>query len=436
MSTLPEREGEEVEAIQGQSSGSSRFGRIPAAKNERRGGRSLKTIRILVTGGGTGGHVSPALAVIQTLQEMAKGADWSPVFQYVGSRRGVEQGLVEAIGIPFVGVESGKLRRASSLAGMLTLKNFADALRVPVGIVQAWNEVRRFRPDVVLATGGYVSVPPVIAAGLLRIPVLIHEQTVQIGLANRIAARYATRIALTFEGAASELPMRDRSKAFVTGNPVRSLIFGGDKASAVARLGFDPAENALPTIYVTGGALGAKSINRVVEEALPELLQFCRVVHQCGKADGEYLIAQRGGLDDRQKQRYTVLPIVGAEIADIFALADLIVGRSGAGTVTEAAAVGKPALFIPLVPTGGDEQTRNARRLVDAGAAVILPSAELSVLRLVEEVRGLLSDPARLQKMGAAALTLATPNAARDLAEAVLELAENRRADPGESMVK
>ena len=385
----------------------------------------MKTIRILVTGGGTGGHVSPALAVIQTLQEMAKDADWSPVFLYVGSRSGVEQGLVEAIGLPFVGVESGKLRRASSLAGMLTLKNLGDAFRVPVGIVQAWNEVRRFRPDVVLATGGYVSVPPVIAAGLLRIPVLIHEQTVQIGLANKIAARFATRIALTFEGAAAELPPQDRKKAFVTGNPVRAAIFGGDKLRAVARLGFDLAENALPTIYVTGGALGAQSINRAVEEALPELLQFCRVVHQCGKADGDHAIAQRERLGETQKQRYTILPIVGAEIADIFALADLIVGRSGAGTVTEAAAVGKPALFIPLVPTGGDEQTRNAQRLVEAGAAVILPSSELGGPRLVMEVRTLLSDPVRRQKMGAAALTLATPNAARDLAAAVLALANN-----------
>ena len=356
---------------------------------------------------------------------MAKGADWSPVFLYVGSRSGVEQGLVEAIGLPFVGVESGKLRRASSLAGMLTLKNLGDTFRVPVGIVQAWNEVRRFRPDVVLATGGYVSVPPLIAAGLLRIPVLIHEQTVQIGLANKIAARFATRIALTFEGAAAELPPQDRKKAFVTGNPVRAAIFGGDKLRAVARLGFDLAENALPTIYVTGGALGAQSINRAVEEALPELLQFCRVVHQCGKADGDHVIAQRERLGETQKQRYTILPIVGAEIADIFALADLIVGRSGAGTVTEAAAVGKPALFIPLVPTGGDEQTRNAQRLVEAGAAVILPSSELGGPRLVMEVRTLLSDPVRRQKMGAAALTLATPNAARDLAAAVLALANN-----------
>ena len=353
---------------------------------------------------------------------MAQGAEWTPEFRYVGSRQGVERELVEAAGLPFVGVQSGKLRRASSIKGLLTWKNVTDAFRVPVGVMQAMGEVRRFRPDVVLATGGYVSVPPVIAAGLLRRPVLIHEQTVQIGLANRIAARFVTRIALTFEGSASELPPSLRSKAFVTGNPVRQAIFGGDRTRAVARFGFDPADNELPTVYVTGGALGAQSINRAIEAILPELLGTCRVIHQCGKQDGERLAAVRTGLSPNLQARYQVVPFVGGEIADIFALADLIVGRSGAGTVTEAAAVGKPALFVPLVPTGGDEQTRNARRSVEAGAAVLLPSRELDSPRLLSEIKALLADRARLEAMGRAALTLATPNAAQDLAAALLEM--------------
>ena len=382
-----------------------------------------RTIKILVTGGGTGGHVSPALATIQAVQALAEGADWTPQFQYVGSRNGVEQGLVEAAGIPFKGVQSGKLRRAATVRGLLTIKNLSDALRVPVGIGQAIGEVKRFAPDAVLATGGYVSVPPVIAAGLLRRPVLIHEQTVQIGLANKIAARFATRIALTFEGAASELPPSQRHKTFVSGNPVRQAIFGGDKARAVERFEFDPAENQLPTVYVTGGALGAKSINAALEAALPELLQDCRVIHQCGQADGEHFASVRTKLPGNSQKRYWVVPFVGNEIADIFALCDLIVGRSGAGTVTEAAAVGKPALFIPLVPTGGDEQTRNAQRSADAGAAAILPSSELSGPRLLAETQALLANPARLDAMGQAARTLATPNAASDLASALLALA-------------
>ncbi len=387
----------------------------------------MKTIKLLITGGGTGGHVSPALATIQAVQQMAAGTDWAPEFRYVGSHNGVEQGLVEAAGIPFVGVQSGKLRRAGSLRGLLTVKNFADALRVPVGVGQAIGEVRKFRPDAVLATGGYVSVPLVVAAGLLGYPVLIHEQTVQIGLANQIAARFATRIALTFAGAAQELPARLRAKTLVTGNPVRQAIFGGSKDRATERFGFDPSENDLPTIYVTGGALGATRINAAVEAALPELLTICRVVHQCGRQDGERLLAARDSLPPDMKARYWVVPFVGDEIADIFALCTLIVGRSGAGTVTEAAAAQKPALFVPLVPTGGDEQTRNAQRSVDAGAAVILPSRDLSGPRLVSEVSALLSDPVRLLAMGRAAGTLATPNAASDLAAALLELAGTKK---------
>ncbi|MGI4787384.1 MAG: UDP-N-acetylglucosamine--N-acetylmuramyl-(pentapeptide) pyrophosphoryl-undecaprenol N-acetylglucosamine transferase [Janthinobacterium lividum] len=383
----------------------------------------MKIVKILVTGGGTGGHVSPALAVMQEVQRLAIGADWSPEFRYIGSRHGVEQGLVEALGIPFVGVSSGKLRRASTLRGLLTLKNLSDALRVPVGIGQAIGEVRRFKPDVVLATGGYVSVPPVIAAGLLRRPVLIHEQTVQIGLANQIAARFATRIALTFGGAATELPPSLRRKTFVTGNPVRQAIFGGDRVRAIKRFDFDPSDNALPTVYATGGALGATRINQAVEAILPDLLSECRVIHQCGQPDSEHLASVHAALPKNLQRRYRVVPFVGTEIADVFALCDLIVGRSGAGTVTEAAALGKPALFIPLVPTGGDEQTRNARRSVEAGAAVLLPSKDLDGPRLLSELRGLLGDPTRLTAMGQAALALATPKAASDLAAALLALA-------------
>ncbi len=378
-----------------------------------------RDIRILVTGGGTGGHVSPALAVIQRLREQAAAASWRPVFCYLGSEGGVEKTLAGDIGVAFVGVQSGKLRRTA----LLSRRNIADAFRVPVGIAQAMREVGRFRPDVVFATGGYVSVPPVIAARLRRVPILIHEQTVQIGLANRIAARCATQIALTFPEAAQDLPPRLRAKTFVTGNPVREVIFGGDPVRAPARFGFCTADDFLPTLYVTGGAQGAQSINRAVESALPELLTFCRVIHQCGQSDGPRLAEAAKSLPEEQKRRYFVTPFVKDEIGDVFALTDLIVGRSGAGTVAEACALGKPALFIPLVPTGGDEQTRNARRLADIGAACLLPSAELDGARLLGKLRSLTEDCDRLQTMGQAALSLARPHAARDLADALLKLA-------------
>jgi UDP-N-acetylglucosamine--N-acetylmuramyl-(pentapeptide) pyrophosphoryl-undecaprenol N-acetylglucosamine transferase len=389
-------------------------------------------IRILVTGGGTGGHVSPALATVRELTELAQTSSnptWRPVFRYIGSKNGVEKRLAEEAGLPFVGVSTGKLRRAFKLRDYFSRANITDVFHIPLGVAESLVQVFRFRPNVVLSTGGYVCVPPVIAAWLLRVPIVTHEQTVQIGLANRIAARFATRIALTFEGAITELPKRLQRRAFVSGNPVRPAIFGGNPEKAVQHCGFVPEDNELPTIYVTGGAQGARIINRTIEEKLPELLELCRIVHQCGQQpandeqDYDRLEAKAAQLPPALRQRYFLTRFVGAEIGDIFALSNLVVSRSGAGTVTEVCALGKPALFVPLVPTGGDEQTKNAQRSVQIGAAIIIKQAELNGVSLYNELAALLPDRTRLANMGQAALTLARPQAAHDLAQTVLALA-------------
>lgn len=399
---------------------------------------SSPTIRILVTGGGTGGHVGPALAVIQTLQERAASDPKmpQPIFRYVGSVHGIEAKLAREAGIDFVGVASGKLRRSSrGPLGLFSAANIRDAFQIPVGIGQAIHAVRDFRPDVVLATGGYVSVPPAIAAGLIGVPVLTHEQTVTVGLANKIAGRFARRIALTFEGAIGDLPPTLRARAFVTGNPVRAAIFSGEKTHAARRFfpNARPEDASLPCLYVTGGAQGSRIINRVVMAALPDLLTKCRVMHQCGQQpegieqDFDALTDAVKALPSELRNRYHLTRFVSSEeIGDVYALADLLVARSGAGTVTEACALGKPALFIPLVPTGGDEQTRNAQRSVDAGGAVLLLQAQCDTQHLLEAIQMLLADPARLRAMGDAAHTLATPNAANDLADALLGLATKR----------
>lgn len=390
----------------------------------------MKELRILVTGGGTGGHVTPALATVGAIKEMAlgEGVEWSPVFRYIGSKQGVEKKLAEAAGLNFVGVETGKLRRAEKLSGFFTWKNISDAFRIPLGVLQSLWHVARFRPHVVFSTGGFVCVPPVVAGWLFRVPVLTHEQTVQVGLANKIAARFAKKIALTFEGAASELPPRLRQKTFVSGNPVRPLIFQGEAERGLSRFGFAETDADLPTLYVTGGAQGARVINRAFEEALPELLQICKIIHQCGQQpagdeqDYDRLQSVVEKLPSELQKRYYLTRFVGEEIGDVFALTDLVVSRAGAGTVTEVSALGKPALFVPLVPTGGDEQTRNAKRSEEAGAAVIVKQSEVNGPRLLSEVRHLLRDRSRLSQMGQAALKLAKPNAAQDLAKAVVEL--------------
>lgn len=377
--------------------------------------------KILVTGGGTSGHISPALALIDTLRELSPGAQ----FLYVGSKNGLERRLVEATGVPFSPISTGKLRR------YISPENLLDQFRVPVGIGQSLLQIKRFAPDVVLATGGYVTVPPVVAAGLLKIPILIHEQTVQLGLANRINARFATKIALSWPQAMNSLAPAAQGKAWVSGNPVRASIFGGDAGAALRH--FDLSREEMPTIYITGGSLGARVINRAVEECLPLLLERARVIHQCGEqsaereSDFERLTRARLMLPQTLQKRYGLAPFIRDELRDVLALADFVIGRAGAGTVTEMCAVGKAALYVPLVPTGGDEQTKNAQMAVEAGAARVLNQADCDGPNLLRAVDEMLANPRQLHAMGEAARVLVKPAAARDIARAVLELAASKK---------
>ncbi len=378
--------------------------------------------RILVTGGGTSGHISPALALIETIRQLKPDAQ----FLYIGSKKGLERDLVEAAGIPFVPISTGKLRR------YISPENLIDQFRIPVGLVQSLYQIKTWKPDVVLATGGYVTVPPVVAAGLNKIPILIHEQTVQIGLANRINARFATRIALSWEGARHSLSPRAKEIAWVAGNPVRASIFGGDAATAVEH--FSLSQENLPAIYITGGSLGARVINRAVEDCLPQLLERARVIHQCGEQSAEKendfdrLTRARLALPEQLQRRYALSKFIRHELRDVLALADLVIGRAGAGTVTEMCAVGKAALYVPLVPTGGDEQTKNAQMAVNAGAARILRQSDCDGPNLLKAVEEMLRDAKDLRQMGEEARKLAKPAAARDIARAVLELASAKAA--------
>lgn len=372
-------------------------------------------LRVVIAGGGTGGHTSAGLAIAAALrQRLGDGVE----LLWVGSRRGVEAQAAPRAGIPYQAIATGKLRRA------WTAENLVDLfIRVPAGLGQALGVLRRFSPNVVVATGGFVAVPTAVAAWLLRVPVLIHEQTAVSGLANRLTARLARLIAVTFPASARHFPP---GKMVVTGNPVRPELLRAERSGAAGRLGLDPA---LPLVYVTGGAQGAHRINRAVGEALPRLLGACQLVHQCGENvydDHGWLAARARGLAEPLRGRYRLLPFVGEELADIYAAASLVVGRAGAGTVNELCHLGLPALLIPLPGAADDEQTANARLLVEARAAVLLPDAELSPERLAETVLGLLGEPARLKSMGEQARALARPDAAERLVELILDLARTR----------
>lgn len=369
-----------------------------------------------MTGGGTGGHTYPALTTLAAVQRRRVPHD----VLWVGTASGLEARITAEHGIPFKAITTGKLRRRPNLRELGT--NLADMFRIPLGVMQAIGHAARYQPDVVLSTGGYVAVPIGVAARLLRRPLVMHEQTTVVGLANRILARMATRIALSHESSMEHLPPSARDKAVVTGNPVRPELLHGDRAAAYDQFGLT---FEVPLIYVTGGAQGSKQINTMLAEILPRLLPYAQVIHQCGPAwiDQMRAVALPPGLADR----YHPVPYVGAELPDLFAAADVVISRSGAGTVSELTAIGKPAVLIPLIPTGGDEQRKNASYLASAGAARALlepnPPAEL----LLAELMPLLADPALRAAMAEAAQRLGRLDAADALAGMLLEAAQPSR---------
>jgi UDP-N-acetylglucosamine--N-acetylmuramyl-(pentapeptide) pyrophosphoryl-undecaprenol N-acetylglucosamine transferase len=369
-----------------------------------------KRLRLVIAGGGTGGHVQPAIAVYHRLSTSTEvEALW------LGSHSGIEQSAANRAGIVFVPIQTGKFRR------YLSLRTPIDLVRIPIGVAQAVRALRTFRPDVVLSTGGFVSVPTIIAARLLRIPSLTHEQTATVGLATRINARFASVIALSFEQSRRQLSGA-KARVTVTGNPIRTTLFNGSGNEGLRTFGLSPD---LPLVYVTGGALGAHAINEAVQAALPQLLTFTQVVHQCGAASGNgdfpRLLETRAALSTELQSRYVVRERIGDELPDLYAAASVVVGRAGAGTVAELAALGKPSILIPLPGTGGDEQTLNARVLADAGAAVLLPQSELNPARLVTEIQSLLKSD-RLAAMSQAALTCGQHDADQRLATEILSL--------------
>jgi UDP-N-acetylglucosamine--N-acetylmuramyl-(pentapeptide) pyrophosphoryl-undecaprenol N-acetylglucosamine transferase len=378
--------------------------------------------RLVVTGGGTGGHTYPALTAIRTLRDRLAAGGGTLDVLWIGTPDGLEARVAPAAGIEFTTVATGKIRRSANPLKMISPANVRDMARVPLGVAQARKAISGFKPDVVLATGGYVAVPAGLAARMYGAPLVLHEQTVRLGLANRRLASSATRIAVSSESSLPLLPESVRPAAVVTGNPVRPEVLTGHPDKAIAALGLPGFDRRLPTVYVTGGAQGAQQINGVVGEALPWLLERANVVHQCGPANVESLRSVAASLPPHLAGRYHLTGFVGPELPDVLALADIVVSRSGAGTLAELTALGKPAIFVPLASAAGNEQAHNARHLQATGAAISL-EGEVTAAALAEAVGPLLTDPARRQAMAAAARAHGRPDAADRLVDVILEAA-------------
>lgn len=365
----------------------------------------------MITGGGTGGHVYPALTVAEALEQ--EGLARRDEMVYVGSASGIEANLAPRNGIGFRPVA------VAAVVGRAPWKLPAAAWRILKGTLQARRAARDFQPDAVLATGGYVSVPGVLGAWLAGVRTVIYLPDLQPGLAVRFLSRFATRVAVTDAVAEQALP---KKKVVVTGYPVREAFARTDQKSARTALGLD---QALPVVLVLGGSQGSQAINAALGTGLAEILAIAQVVHVTGPRNLEAQQSVRDGLDPALAGRYHLHPFLETEMPQAFAAADLIVCRAGASVLGELPVAGKPAILVPGDFAQG-HQMDNARRLADAGAGAILRDAELD--RLCPTILDLLADPARRERMAAAARALAKPDAAVRIARLLAAVAQERRA--------
>ena len=319
--------------------------------------------KIVMTGGGSAGHVTPNLALIPELQALG----WS--INYIGSEQGVERAMIEAAHIPYHTIKTGKLRRYFSW------QNLLDPFHVLQGIWQSYTLLRRLKPDVVFSKGGFVALPVVFGAWLARIPIVAHESDFSIGLANRLSFPFVNTICVTFSAARANFKNQDKVR--VTGTPVRESLLQGDRKKGLQFCGF---QDDKPCLMVIGGGAGAQAINRCVREALPKLLPTMHIIHICGpgKTDPS-LNAQTG---------YFQLEYAHAELADLFAASDWVVSRAGANALYELLVLAKPHILIPLPQTQSrGDQIENARYFEQLGASHVLAEVQLTPDTLAQAIQ-------------------------------------------------
>jgi UDP-N-acetylglucosamine--N-acetylmuramyl-(pentapeptide) pyrophosphoryl-undecaprenol N-acetylglucosamine transferase len=344
------------------------------------------TRRVLLAGGGSGGSATPVLAVAQALRRREPDVE----LLYIGTRDGPEAALAAAQDIPFAGVRAGKLRR------YWDARNLTDPLNVLAGIAESLALARRFRPHIAMAAGGFGAVPPILAARLVGAGTLIHQQDVEPGLANRLLVPFAERITVSLASSLAHFPRR---RTIVTGNPVREEILNSNPEEAYQRLDL---ERDVPVVVVTGGGTGALALNRVAVAAAPLLVTQAQVVHLTGRG--------RGVPRETDSGRYRQHEFLVEEMPHLLAAASVVVSRAGMGTLTELAALARPAVIVPMP---GSHQWANAQAFARLGAIEVADQAALTPERLAARVLSLLADEPRRAQLGRA-LAQSMPRDAAD----------------------
>lgn len=317
--------------------------------------------KIIMTGGGTAGHVTPNIALMPKLKELGY------EIQYIGTENGIERKLIEEEKIKYHIISSGKLRR------YFDIKNFTDPFKVIKGVFEAKSIIKKEKPDIVFSKGGFVSVPVVLGAYFNKIPIIIHESDITPGLANKISMPYATKICVTFEEAMEHI---NKNKAVLTGSPIRNELFKGSRIKAKEFCGF---EDNKPVILVTGGSLGSRIINECVRESLEGLLKNFNVIHLCGKGNLEKSLKVVEG--------YAQFEYIKEELSDLMQLADIVISRAGSNTIFELLALKKPNILIPLsAKASRGDQILNANSFKKSGYSKVIEEENLNALNLLEAI--------------------------------------------------
>ncbi|XCP85442.1 undecaprenyldiphospho-muramoylpentapeptide beta-N-acetylglucosaminyltransferase [Roseburia hominis] len=320
--------------------------------------------RIILTGGGTAGHVTPNIALLPRLKELQYD------IHYIGSYNGMEKNLIEKQGLPYHGISSGKLRRYFSL------QNFTDPFRVLKGFSEANKLIKKLKPDVIFSKGGFVSVPVVIAGKRNHVPVIIHESDMTPGLANKISIPSAVKVCCNFPETLEVLP---KDKAVLTGSPIRQELMTGNKEAARAFCGFKTDK---PVILIIGGSLGAAAVNDAVRAILPELLKDFQIIHLCGKGKLDSSLTNLEG--------YAQFEYIQDELKDLFALTDIVISRAGANAICELLALRKPNLLIPLsAKSSRGDQILNARSFERQGFSMVMEEEEITNEKLAAAIHQL-----------------------------------------------
>lgn len=371
---------------------------------------------IVFTGGGTGGHFYPSIAIAEAIQDLAREEHLvAPALYYFAPNSFDEKALFEN-GIVYVHISAGKMRRYASL------QNVTDVFVTFAGILSAIVALFRLYPDVVVSKGGYGSVPTVLAAWLLRIPVIIHESDAKPGRANLLAARFATKIAISFEGAAKYFPEKVQSKIARTGIPIRKALMRVEAEGAQLYLGL---EKNLPTILILGGSQGAAKINEVVLSSLSNLVSFANVIHQTGQAHSKNVEAVAQvvlGKDPHASRYHPINYLSEISLQRAAGAADIIVSRAGANSIAEIGLWKKPAIIIPIPESVSHDQRTNAYAYAETGAAVVIEEENLTPHLLASEIQRILTDPELGKRMAIGAVGFTDPDAARILAREVLAI--------------